>query len=104
MSKVKKPIPCRHYASSGTCFYGEQCQFMHVPMATASFQNEMVCVCVHVYELANVLIVFAYDLYLIHLACIQLLCSLSVLVSDSGVCMYVVCVTFDVASAATTQS
>ena len=76
---------------------------MHVPMATASFQNEMVCVSVHVYELANVLIVFAYVLYLIHLACIQLLCSLSVLVSDSDVCTFV-CVTFDVASAATTQS
>ena len=50
MSKVKKLIPCRHYASSGTCFYGEQCQFMHVPVATTPFQNEMVCMseCIYV--------------------------------------------------------
>ncbi|XP_065911411.1 PAN2-PAN3 deadenylation complex subunit pan3-like [Dysidea avara] len=41
MSKVKKQIPCRHYAASGCCFYGDQCQFMHMQLNTTPFHNDM---------------------------------------------------------------
>lgn len=26
---LKKPGVCRYFASTGTCFYGEECQFLH---------------------------------------------------------------------------
>ena len=43
---------CRYFAASGSCFYGEQCQFLHVthpgpPVAGKSFTMlGCVCVCV----------------------------------------------------------
>jgi hypothetical protein len=27
----KRPAPCRYFFNSGTCFYGDECQFLHDP-------------------------------------------------------------------------
>ena len=31
---TRKPIVCRYFAASGTCFYGNDCQFLHNASAT----------------------------------------------------------------------
>lgn len=28
----RKTVTCRYFAASGTCFYGEECQFLHTAM------------------------------------------------------------------------
>ena len=32
----KKPVVCRYFAASGTCFYGNDCQFLHHSVSRSS--------------------------------------------------------------------
>jgi hypothetical protein len=38
VSHSRKPVVCRYFAASGTCFYGNDCQFLHnsVPRSSVS--------------------------------------------------------------------
>ena len=35
-SGVKKPALCRYFVASGTCFYGNDCQFLHANLNSSS--------------------------------------------------------------------
>lgn len=36
ISHSRKPVVCRYFAASGTCFYGNDCQFLHNSVSRSS--------------------------------------------------------------------
>lgn len=36
VSHSRKPVVCRYFAASGTCFYGNDCQFLHNSISRSS--------------------------------------------------------------------
>lgn len=36
ISHSRKPVVCRYFAASGTCFYGNDCQFLHNSISRSS--------------------------------------------------------------------